>query len=116
PACDSVVVILFSCDASSVLLCLLSFPTRTLFRSCVDHFFCIFFLGEDDSDFLQQLKVFIFLACNAEYDFDFVTVKVHAFRNLDEDRKSTRLNSSHVSISYAVSCLITKTEREAMRS
>src|SRR5699024_12560024 len=26
-------------------------------------------------------------------------------QNLDEDRKSTRLNSSHVSISYAVFCL-----------
>src|SRR5207245_8195441 len=28
-----------------------------------------------------------------------------AWRNLDEDRKSTRLNSSHGSISYAVFCL-----------
>src|SRR5699024_11404487 len=28
----------------------------------------------------------------------------------EEDRKSTRLNSSHVSISYAVFCLIKKTE------
>src|SRR5437868_15430086 len=28
-----------------------------------------------------------------------------AFRDLAEDRKSTRLNSSHVSISYAVFCL-----------
>src|SRR5699024_11498641 len=28
--------------------------------------------------------------------------------NADLDRKSTRLNSSHVSISYAVLCLITK--------
>src|SRR5690625_181064 len=30
---------------------------------------------------------------------------------LDEDRKSTRLNSSHVAISYAVFCLKNKTER-----
>src|SRR3989442_10097895 len=30
----------------------------------------------------------------------------------DEDRKSTRLNSSHVRISYAVFCLKKKTHRE----
>src|SRR5699024_12077797 len=30
---------------------------------------------------------------------------VHRSQLLDEDRKSTRLNSSHVSISYAVFCL-----------
>src|SRR5699024_5681460 len=29
----------------------------------------------------------------------------NAFSQLEEDRKSTRLNSSHVSISYAVFCL-----------
>src|SRR5690625_7117301 len=29
----------------------------------------------------------------------------HAYRGIDEDRKSTRLNSSHVAISYAVFCL-----------
>src|SRR5690625_6642515 len=29
----------------------------------------------------------------------------------DQDRKSTRLNSSHVAISYAVFCLIKKTTR-----
>src|SRR5699024_11934092 len=32
-----------------------------------------------------------------------------------EDRKSTRLNSSHVSISYAVFCLKKKTPRERAR-
>src|SRR5690606_39503184 len=31
------------------------------------------------------------------------------FRNFQEDRKSTRLNSSHVKISYAVFCLKKKT-------
>src|SRR5699024_11538190 len=31
-----------------------------------------------------------------------------SFGGCEEDRKSTRLNSSHVSISYAVSCLKTK--------
>src|SRR5690349_22193003 len=32
-----------------------------------------------------------------------------------EDRKSTRLNSSHVEISYAVFCLKKKTNRTSMR-
>src|SRR5690242_20990408 len=34
---------------------------------------------------------------------------VHPQTNLLEDRKSTRLNSSHMSISYAVFCLKKKT-------
>src|SRR5699024_12550035 len=34
-----------------------------------------------------------------------ITFTVKAEDDVDEDRKSTRLNSSHVSISYAVFCL-----------
>src|SRR5699024_12182708 len=34
---------------------------------------------------------------------------------ITEDRKSTRLNSSHVSISYAVFCLKKKTEASAIK-
>src|SRR5437868_8844557 len=34
-----------------------------------------------------------------------LTAKIPAFVELGKDRKSTRLNSSHVSISYAVFCL-----------
>src|SRR5699024_11729917 len=36
---------------------------------------------------------------------EFITVDVMPMQIEDEDRKSTRLNSSHVSISYAVFCL-----------
>src|SRR5690606_40788619 len=36
-------------------------------------------------------------------------VEGRARRNLSQDRKSTRLNSSHVKISYAVFCLKKKT-------
>src|SRR3712207_7130153 len=32
-------------------------------------------------------------------------VNIHYLVNCDEDRKSTRLNSSHANISYAVFCL-----------
>src|SRR3712207_7758037 len=37
---------------------------------------------------------------------------VHAARRVIEDRKSTRLNSSHANISYAVFCLKKKKSRE----
>src|SRR5699024_11620342 len=37
--------------------------------------------------------------------------KVARFRNQEIDRKSTRLNSSHVSISYAVFCLKKKQKK-----
>src|SRR5699024_11529198 len=37
---------------------------------------------------------------------------LNAFPLILEDRKSTRLNSSHVSISYAVFCLKKKTEKQ----
>src|SRR2546430_17169690 len=36
-----------------------------------------------------------------------------AHRRLDRDRKSTRLNSSHSQISYAVFCLKKKTDAES---
>src|SRR5689334_23462359 len=36
-------------------------------------------------------------------------------RDTDEDRKSTRLNSSHSSISYAVFCLKKKKKKRRMR-
>src|SRR3712207_5140936 len=41
-----------------------------------------------------------------------------SFNLIDEDRKSTRLNSSHANISYAVFCLKTKlaTERDELAS
>src|SRR5256886_13729101 len=39
-----------------------------------------------------------------------VSRRVGAHRSLDRDRKSTRLNSSHSQISYAVFCLKKKSE------
>src|SRR5690242_20967680 len=38
----------------------------------------------------------------------------HAFMGMTKDRKSTRLNSSHMSISYAVFCLKKKTQEMAI--
>src|SRR5690625_5922071 len=41
--------------------------------------------------------------------FDAVMVDIGDQQSIEEDRKSTRLNSSHVAISYAVFCLKKKT-------
>src|SRR5699024_4178307 len=46
----------------------------------------------------------------ADDSFDCITIGF-GLRNVTEDRKSTRLNSSHVSISYAVFCLKKKMHR-----
>src|SRR5699024_11234796 len=48
---------------------------------------------------------------NTGWDFDGTSVSI-ASEN-PRDRKSTRLNSSHVSISYAVFCLKTKRREDA---
>src|SRR5437868_9946019 len=61
------------------------FPYTTLFRSIF-----VFESSERSFDFTKQG-----IAAN----------RSHRVRMRNEDRKSTRLNSSHVSISYAVFCL-----------
>src|SRR5699024_5650868 len=51
---------------------------------------------------------------NVIIDMPQTTVEKHSSANIDEntiDRKSTRLNSSHVSISYAVFCLKKKNKK-----
>src|SRR5258708_9588291 len=40
--------------------------------------------------------------------------RAHGFAESEEDRKSTRLNSSHQIISYAVFCLKKKTNKRAL--
>src|SRR5207249_11100146 len=44
---------------------------------------------------------------------DLVGIVTPADLHFERDRKSTRLNSSHVSISYAVFCLKKKTEKKS---
>src|SRR5437773_6881816 len=61
------------------------------------------------------------LAAAAVWGFTFPLVKdalnhVDAFEFLVIDRKSTRLNSSHITISYAVFCLKKKRNRSRVRS
>src|SRR5690625_6365813 len=82
------------------------FPYTTLFRSPFDHLA----IGGDRGAGPDQDDV-----------VDFEVVRGHAHRlTVDdllrligkEDRKSTRLNSSHVAISYAVFCLKKKNNNE----
>src|SRR2546422_2026794 len=60
------------------------FPYTTLFRSNVT-----------DAELLQKLSAAIRERMEVEFEY----------RKLERDRKSTRLNSSHGYISYAVFCL-----------
>src|SRR5690625_6718239 len=64
------------------------FPYTTLFRSVTLLIFTIFFISYAHSIFIKRRK--------KEFGL---------FMTLGIDRKSTRLNSSHVAISYAVFCL-----------
>src|SRR5690606_41445876 len=76
------------------------FPYTTLFRSCNGpptpaHIPGWFLRHETPHSFLLMLK----------------QRRSHPFWKAPADRKSTRLNSSHVKISYAVFCLKKKTTR-----
>src|SRR3989442_6800198 len=83
------------------------FPYTTLFRSPLfPHLFEILEAGDAASGKCGQRPG------AHRVDTNFVTAEIarevsgHRFqRRLGEDRKSTRLNSSHVRISYAVFCL-----------
>src|SRR5699024_12818487 len=97
----SVVALLFSSPPSHLFLCFLSvrpppppstlFPYTTLFRSDGLH-------GLRPG--LLQIKVF------GQIPLNFCVNPAAVHRDYGGlDRKSTRLNSSHVSISYAVFCL-----------
>src|SRR2546427_1274987 len=73
------------------------FPYTTLFRS------------DDDTGYVGQQQV-IAMAEAAGFKLD-ARSEVNANpRDTKEDRKSTRLNSSHSQISYAVFCLKKKAE------
>src|SRR5439155_26577444 len=88
------------------------FPYTTLFRSLVDRpHEGLIMLGDDDDAALRDgvapailLSVVPNLGAARNED---IAIHDHAAqpRVTAEDRKSTRLNSSHVAISYAVFCL-----------
>ena len=85
------------------------FPYTTLFRSSKE------FLSDKPvfADIADALEVFIgdstLIIHNADFDLGFLNAEREKTGQEPLDRKSTRLNSSHVVISYAVFCLKKKT-------
>src|SRR5258707_6477682 len=82
------------------------FPYTTLFRSPVR-----VLLVDDDESVLSGLSAIL-----GAYEFDVTTAAsvVEALKRITRDRKSTRLNSSHANISYAVFCLKKKKTRSTL--
>src|SRR3712207_7160676 len=79
------------------------FPYTTLFRSVLPTFETIGILG---AVALVALRLFQGFAVGGEWGGAVLMAVEHS-----PDRKSTRLNSSHANISYAVFCLKKKTQR-----
>src|SRR5690606_40826449 len=91
------------------------FPYTTLFRSVltIDHVLPVALGGSDDpSNLVAACR-----DCNAGKSSAAPDAETVAEVEVDSarwvDRKSTRLNSSHVKISYAVFCLKKETKRDA---
>src|SRR5438477_2066460 len=83
------------------------FPYTTLFRSSV----------KDAFGAVVEDSVVIFVAVAMwlrVFDDHVVIGELLAFCHIKTDRKSTRLNSSHMSISYAVFCLKKKKKRNTI--
>src|SRR5438067_5434674 len=85
------------------------FPYTTLFRSEVVDVV----LGHQHLDPMNELLVGSAVAADHFSFLDQMDLKVQVE---EADRKSTRLNSSHVSISYAVFCLKKKKEKKKKKS
>src|SRR5690349_22897188 len=83
------------------------FPYTTLFRSSGADTFV--FTAVADSSLAARDTITDFQAGIDKIDLSLIDAKTTASGNqaflFGEDRKSTRLNSSHVEISYAVFCL-----------
>src|SRR3712207_7145147 len=81
------------------------FPYTTLFRSAALRRYLT------DLAELYRLQLSTFIDRNLDSPLDLLGPELVAlarrggFRRLSQDRKSTRLNSSHANISYAVFCL-----------
>src|SRR5690242_20876305 len=88
------------------------FPYTTLFRSLVDDAYQPKFANAEvleeiaDPGYQTELAQY-----NIELNVPPRPLPGDSAIELEEDRKSTRLNSSHMSISYAVFCLKKKTGR-----
>src|SRR3712207_8144952 len=80
------------------------FPYTTLFRSAiVDRGKYLLFESNYDGTWENYIDDFV----------DYASAGMNAIWGNSEDRKSTRLNSSHANISYAVFCLKKKINSES---
>src|SRR3712207_7190597 len=90
------------------------FPYTTLFRSTLVD---LGLLGTRDDVARGELHLVRRVLLHEPLALGVVEVGALAARPLgDEDRKSTRLNSSHANISYAVFCLKKKTTNTNMQT
>src|SRR5690606_39576418 len=89
------------------------FPYTTLFRSVVESALDVAALGVGLA-FVAEDRPHLLLVVEA--DDEAAANGLEERRVLDQDRKSTRLNSSHVKISYAVFCLKKKMGNEHLAS
>src|SRR3712207_7323404 len=80
------------------------FPYTTLFRSRNPHL-----AGEVPSGLVEQQHGVLPLA---DRGADLLQMQAHGRAVAEGDRKSTRLNSSHANISYAVFCLKKKKKKK----
>src|SRR5690606_42050640 len=84
-------------------------PYTTLFRSHTEQRCCIRQEQGDENQKADWENNFFQLADMSQLSHHDSTIRFRGQRphnrRLDKDRKSTRLNSSHVKISYAVFCL-----------
>src|SRR3712207_8151283 len=87
------------------------FPYTTLFRSFVEGearaFFRRYNYSEVRTPVFEEAQLFVRSVGEAS---DIVRKEMFVFE--DKDRKSTRLNSSHANISYAVFCLKKKKKKK----
>src|SRR2546430_11820536 len=81
------------------------FPYTTLFRSRFVRRHAV-----------VRIRSAVRVAQNAAHDLDFFIQAHLLFEEIEIDRKSTRLNSSHSQISYAVFCLKKKKYKECRDS
>src|SRR3712207_8059632 len=88
------------------------FPYTTLFRSLTSQYQRLYFPQNGFPDLSQALQNWTVGASVSFNLFNGGRIRggeLVARADVDEDRKSTRLNSSHANISYAVFCLKKKT-------
>src|SRR3712207_7767063 len=80
------------------------FPYTTLFRSGVDA--VVLSVGDHGCEYMTGGRVVVLGPAGKNFAAGMSGGLAYVY---DEDRKSTRLNSSHANISYAVFCLKKKT-------